>query len=64
MIISVIPRVMDMSQGPWISYLEFAVTDGAHGSETHLPLPFLDLTWVLGNVERQGESWENQGEWF
>ena len=39
MIVSVIPQVMDMSQGPWISYLEFAVTNGAHGSETHLPSP-------------------------
>lgn len=63
MIVSVIPHVMDMSQGPWISYLELAVSNGAHCSETH-PEPFPDLTWVLGNVERQGESWENQGEWF
>lgn len=44
-IISIIPSVMDVSQGPWISYLEFALTSGAYCSETHLPspLPWPDL---------------------
>ena len=44
-IVSIIPSVMDVSQGPWISYLEFALTSGAYCSETHLPspLPWPDL---------------------